>query len=164
MVNRRISLLLEQDVSIGLFPEGTTTDGKQVGPFYSALIQPAIDAGIRLLPMALRYQGKDGEQEFAAAFIGDMTLARSIWNILRCTQQNALVVFTPALSAENANRRVLARTAHEAIAEALHTMGTGPQTVLQLDEADIPESVLPSLSAYELLVDPLLNQLPAEDS
>ena len=164
MVNRRISLLLGQDVSIGLFPEGTTTDGKQVGPFYSALIQPAIDAGIPLLPMALRYQGKEGKQEFAAAFVGEMTLARSIWNILRCTQQNALVVFTPALSAENANRRILARAAHEAISQALQTMGAGPQTVLQPDESDIPNSRLSSLSAYELLVDPLLNQLPVEDS
>ena len=163
-VNRRISLLLGQNVSIGLFPEGTTTDGKQVGPFYSALIQPAIDAGIRLLPMALRYQHKDGKQEFAAAFVGEMTLARSIWNILRCTQQNTLVVFTPALSAENANRRVLARAAHEAISQALQTMGTGRQTVLQLDDSDIPNSRLSPLSAYELLVDPLLNQLPVEDS
>jgi 1-acyl-sn-glycerol-3-phosphate acyltransferase len=163
-VNRHISLLLGQDVSIGLFPEGTTTDGKQVGSFYPALIQPAIDAGIRLLPMALRYQNKDGKQEFAAAFIGEMTLARSIWNILRCTRQNALVVFTPGLPAENANRRVLARTAHDAIAQALHTMGSGPQTVLQLDESGIPNSRLSSPSAYELLVDPLLNQLPVENS
>ena len=164
MVNRRISLLLGQDVSIGLFPEGTTTDGKHIGPFYSALIQPAIDAGIPLLPMALRYQHNNGEPEFAAVFVGDMTLARSIWNILRCTQQNALVVFTPALMPENANRRVLARTAHEAISQALHTMGTGPQAVLQPDESDIPNSRLSPLSAYELLVDPLLNQLPVENS
>ena len=169
MVNRRMSQLLGQDVSIGLFPEGTTTDGKQVGPFYPALIQPAIDAGIPLLPMALRYQGKDGEAEFAAAFVGDMTLAQSIWNILRCTQQNALVVFTPALSAENADRRALARTAHKAIAQALHSMGAGRQTVIQQpvmqQQASIfPKTLLSSRSAYALLIDPQLNQLPVEDS
>jgi len=164
MVNRRISLLLEQDVSIGLFPEGTTTDGKQVGHFHSALIQPAIDAGIRLLPMALRYQHKDGETEFAAAFVGDMTLAQSIWQILRCTHQDALVVFTPALMAENANRRVLARAAHEAISQALQSMGSGRQTVLQMEGSGFPESLLSSRPAYGLLVDPLLNQHPLEDS
>lgn len=164
MVNRRISLLLEQDVSIGLFPEGTTTDGKHVGPFYSALIQPAIDAGIPLLPMALRYQNQNGEPEFAAAFVGDMTLAQSIWNILRCTQQNALIAFTPPLMAENANRRVLARAAHEAIAKALQTMGAARQTVMQPDESEIPNARLSPLPAYELLVDPLLTRLPAENS
>ena len=42
LINRRISHLLKQDVCIGLFPEGTTTDGKQAGHFHSALIQPAI--------------------------------------------------------------------------------------------------------------------------
>ncbi len=164
MVNRRISLLLEQDVSIGLFPEGTTTDGKQVGPFYSALIQPAIDARIPLLPMALRYQNQNGEPEFAAAFVGDMTLAHSIWNILRCTQQNAFVVFTPALMAENSNRRVLARAAHEAIAKALQNMGAARQTAMRPGESAIQNSRLSPVPAYELLVDPLLNRLPAENS
>jgi 1-acyl-sn-glycerol-3-phosphate acyltransferase len=163
-VNRSISELLGQDVSIGLFPEGTTTEGKQVGPFYSALIQPAIDAGARVLPMALRYQDMDGEAEFAAAFIGDMTLTQSIWNILRCKQQNALVVFTPAMATANANRRVLAQAAHGAIAQALLSMGSGRQIPLQLEEPDLPIIRIPSLSAYELIVDPLLNQLPAEDS
>jgi 1-acyl-sn-glycerol-3-phosphate acyltransferase len=164
MVNCRISELLGQDVSIGLFPEGTTTEGKQVGPFYSALLQPAIDAGARVYPMALRYQGMDGNPEFAAAFIGDMTLARSIWNILRCKQQNVLVAFTPAVAAKNANRRVLAHSAHTAIAQALLTMGSGRQTPLPLEEPHLPNTHSPSLSAYGLIADPLINQFPVEDS
>jgi 1-acyl-sn-glycerol-3-phosphate acyltransferase len=164
MVNRQIIRLFEQDVSIGLFPEGTTTDGKQVAPFHSALIQPAIDAGIRIQPMALRYREKDGEPGSAAVFVGDMTLAQSIWQILRCPCQNALVIFTPALNAENADRRVLARAAHTAISGALQTINNTHPIAMQPEASAIPESVLPSLSAYELLVDPLLKQLPAEDS
>lgn len=164
MVNRRISRLFEQDVSIGLFPEGTTTDGRQVAPFHSALIQPAIDAGIRLQPMALRYQEGNGEPGSAAVFIGDMTLAQSIWQILRCARQSALVVFTPALSTENANRRDLARAAHEAISRALQTIDDIHPVAMQPDVRSIPESGRPPLSAYELLVDPMLSQLPAEDS
>ena len=65
----------------------------------------------------------------AAAFIGDITLVQSIWQILRCPQHNALVVFTPALLADNANRRVLARTAQAAIAQVLQTIGTTRQPV-----------------------------------
>jgi len=60
-INRHVSLLLEQGACVGLFPEGTTTDGKQAGHFHSALIQPAIDAGAMLCPIALRYQDKNGE-------------------------------------------------------------------------------------------------------
>lgn len=159
-ISQHVSLLLKQGACIGLFPEGTTTDGKQVGHFHSALIQPAIDAGIRLCPIALRYQDQDGELEIAAAFIGEMTLVQSIWQILRCPHLNALVVFTPALLAANANRRVLARTAQVAIAQGLQTIGTTRQASAQQATSAFPQTMLSSRSAYGLLVDPLLHQIP----
>jgi 1-acyl-sn-glycerol-3-phosphate acyltransferase len=159
-ISRHVGLLLKQGACIGLFPEGTTTDGKQVGHFHSALIQPAIDAGIRLCPVALRYQNRGGGVEIAAAFVGDMTLAQSIWQILRCPQHNALVVFTPALMTNSANRRVLARSAQDAIAQVLQTLGTTRQPVTPQGTPAFPQTLLSSQSAYALLVDPLLNQLP----
>lgn len=160
LINQRVSLLLGQGACIGLFPEGTTTDGKQVGYFHSALIQPAIDAGIRLCPIALRYQDKVGELEIVAAFVGDMTLVQSIWQILRCPHLNALVVFTPALLAASANRRVLARTAQVAIAQGLQTIATTRQAVAQQEVPSFPQNMLSSQSAYALLINPVLNQLP----
>ncbi|HUV99533.1 MAG TPA: lysophospholipid acyltransferase family protein [Gallionella sp.] len=163
-VNRRIGQLFEQDISIGLFPEGTTTDGKQVGHFHSALIQPAIDAGIRVQPMALRYQEKGGEPGSAAVFVGEMTLAQSIWQILRCARQSVSVAFAPVLMTENTNRRVLARAAHEAISQALLTLGNVRPNAMRQALYDIPEFGISSLSACDLLGDPLLNPLPLEDS
>lgn len=130
-INRRVSLLLKQGACIGLFPEGTTTDGKQAGHFHSALIQPAVDAGARLCPIALRYQDDEGGLSAAAAFIGDMTLTQSIWQILRCRHLDALVTYTPALMAANENRRVLARVAQEAITQALQYTGAGRQAAAQ---------------------------------
>lgn len=159
-INQRISLLLKQGACIGLFPEGTTTDGKQVGHFHSALIQPAIDAGVRLCPIALRYQDGEGEPSSTAAFIGDTTLAQSIWQILRCPHLNALVVFTPALLAAGENRRMLARTAQVAIAQGLQNVGITRQAVAQQPTSAFPQTMLSSRSAYGLLVDPLLHQLP----
>jgi 1-acyl-sn-glycerol-3-phosphate acyltransferase len=160
LINRRISLLLKQDACVGLFPEGTTSDGTQAGHFHSALIQPAIDAGVWLCPIALRYQNRDGKLETGAAFIGDMTLAQSIWQILRTPQFNALVVFTPALQAANANRRVLARVAQAAIAQSLQTIYTTRQAVPQQEACVFPQTMLSSQSAYALLITPDLNQLP----
>ncbi|HEX5363312.1 MAG TPA: lysophospholipid acyltransferase family protein [Gallionella sp.] len=130
-VNRRIETLLQQGTCVTLFPEGPATDGRQVGHFHSALIQPAIDAGIRLCPIALRYQDMDGQRSDHAAFIGDMTLPRSVWRMLRSPRFNALLVFTPALTTAGANRRVLARTAQEAIAQELKRTTT--QRYLQPD-------------------------------
>jgi 1-acyl-sn-glycerol-3-phosphate acyltransferase len=160
LINQRVSLLLKQGACIGLFPEGTTTDGTQAGHFHSALIQPAIDAGVRLCPIALRYQNRDRKLETGAAFIGDMTLAQSIWQILRSPQLNALVVFTPALLAANANRRVLARTAQAAIAQALQTIDATREAVTQQEAPFFPQTMLSSQSAYALLIAPNLNQLP----
>ena len=158
LVNQHVSRLLTQGACIGLFPEGTTTDGKQVGHFHSALIQPAIDVGIRLCPIALRYQNDAGEPSSTAAFIGDMTLVQSIWKILRCQHHNALLVFTPVLMTANGNRRVLARAAQEAIVQVLQTIGTTRQPLTQREAPAFPQTILSSQSAYALLVD--LNQFP----
>jgi 1-acyl-sn-glycerol-3-phosphate acyltransferase len=159
LINRRVSLLLKQGACIGLFPEGTTTDGKQVSHFHSALIQPAIDAGARLCPIALRYQNDAGKISSTAAFIGDATLVQSIWKILRCRHLNALVVFTPALLAENTNRRMLAHTAQDAIAQVLQTINSSRHTGKQPASSALPRTLLASQSAYALLIDPLLQQL-----
>jgi 1-acyl-sn-glycerol-3-phosphate acyltransferase len=157
-INRHISLLLKQGACIGLFPEGTTTDGNQVGHFHSALIQPAIDAGARLWPIALRYQSNDGKLSSIAPFTGDTTLVQSIWQILRSPHLIAIMVFTPALTADNENRRALARTAQAAIARELQIISIARQPVPQNAVPDFSHTLLSSQSAYALLVDPLLNQ------
>ena len=159
-INRHVSLLLEQGVCVGLFPEGTTTDGKQTGHFHSALIQPAIDAGAMLCPIALRYQDKDGKQSSAAVFTGDMTLSRSIWRILRSPRFDALLVFTPALATTGENRRVLARAAQEAISQGLQNVAAMRQVPEQETASIIPQTLLSAQSAYASLILPLPGQPP----
>ncbi|OFZ66558.1 MAG: hypothetical protein A2V79_02585 [Betaproteobacteria bacterium RBG_16_56_24] len=151
LINRRVSFLLEQGACVGLFPEGTTTDGKQVGHFHSALIQPAIDAGAALCPIALRYQGASGKQSSAAAFTGDMTLTRSIWRILRSPRFDALLVFTPALATAGENRRMLARAALEAISQGLQNFEAGRQRPEQKTTSAISQTLLPAKPACVLL-------------
>ena len=138
-VNQQISLLLKQGVCIGLFPEGTTTDGRQAGHFHSALIQPAIDAGAMLCPIALRYQHKDGKQNNASTFTSDMTLPMSIWRILRSPHFDVLLAFTPALATVGENRRVLARAAQEAISQGLQNVAAMRQEPIQKTISAIPQ-------------------------
>ena len=159
-INRRVSILLKQGAFIGLFPEGTTTDGRQVGHFHSALFQPAIDAGINMCPVALLYQTGNGQPSSAAAFTGDTTLLQSIWQILRTSHLNALVVFTPALPAAKENRRMLARAAQTAITQEIQFYSTNRPVASEQGSTAFADSLLSSQSAYALLVDPLLNQLP----
>lgn len=157
-INHDVSSLLGQGVCVGLFPEGTSSDGKQVGHFHSALIQPAIDAGARICPIALRYQDERGELSGAPAFIGDTTLIQSIWNVLCCSQLNTLVAFTPALPAANKNRRELARAAQAAIAQELASI-VPPQR--KSDTASGPHlEMLSAQSAYSLLLNQVMSHMP----
>ncbi|MBI2287132.1 MAG: 1-acyl-sn-glycerol-3-phosphate acyltransferase [Nitrosomonadales bacterium] len=159
-INQRVSLLLEQGVCIGLFPEGTTTDGKQVGHFHSALIQPAIDAGAMLCPIALRYQDKSGKQSDAAAFTGETTLSLSIWRILRSPCFDALLVFTPALFTAGENRRVLARAAQEAISQGLQNAASMQQKPEWEAASASPQTLLSAQSTYAPFLLPLPVQPP----
>ena len=158
-VNRHISCLLNRGICVGLFPEGTTTDGKQVGHFHSALIQPAVDAGAMLCPVTLRYQDEAGDQCSAAAFTGDTTLVQSIWKILRCRQLDALVTFAPALAAAGENRRVLARAAQEAIAQELRNFPDMRQAPEREAAPASPHTPLAAQPAYVSLFDPFPSQL-----
>ena len=155
-VNRTVSGFLQKGDCVGLFPEGTTTDGHQVGHFHSSLIQPAIDARVTLHPVALRYRNERGELDTAAAFTGDTTLFQSIWSILRCQQLNVLVVFTPALTPEGANRRTLARASQEAVAWVLRAAGSSEHAHTYQQSPPFPCALLASQSAYSVLIDPLL--------
>jgi 1-acyl-sn-glycerol-3-phosphate acyltransferase len=161
-INQQISLLLEQGVCVGLFPEGTTTDGKQVGHFHSALIQPAIDAGAMLCPIALRYLDEDGEQSNTAAFTGNMTLFQSIWRILRNPRFDALLVFTPALATAGESRRVLARAAQAAISKGVQNVAAMRPKPEQEATSSIPQTLLSAQSSYASLLLPLPGQPPRQ--
>jgi len=157
-INLQISSLLTQGICVGLFPEGTTTDGKQVGHFHSALLQPAIDAGAKLCPIALRYQHLSGNTSTLAAFTGEMTLINSIWQILRGAQLNAVLAFTPALTPLDTNRRVLARSMQRSIAQEL--LQPIPAQDFSEHPSAIPHALFSTQLAYVLLLDPILHNLP----
>lgn len=69
--------------AICIFPEGTSTDGKQVAPFKSNLFEAAIMAGAPVYSVAIQYFDlQTGKKTTAPAFIGDMGLLDSIWNLI----------------------------------------------------------------------------------
>ncbi len=117
-VNRAVAARLTAGQHIGIFPEGTTTDGSQLLRFHANLLQAAIDAGASIVPVALRYH-QNGAPSDAAAYVGEMNLAQSIWRILRAPCLGAELHWLPALATREQDRRALAHAAHAAIGEAL---------------------------------------------
>lgn len=110
---------LQQGNCMAIFPEGTTTDGTQVHHFHSSLLQPAIDAGVPIYPLALRYLDQHGKPNHDADYIGNMTFVESLWKILSSHHLHAHVITTPPLDTRTTSRRTLATAAHHHICAAL---------------------------------------------
>jgi 1-acyl-sn-glycerol-3-phosphate acyltransferase len=120
-VNHKVAEHLRMGESVALFPEGTTTDGSELLPFHSNLIAPVMEAGGQVWPVALRYT-EDGQPSRAAAFVGDDTLAHSIWKILaarRLTIDVALLDPVAADGETHPTRHHVAQAARQRIAEHL---------------------------------------------
>jgi 1-acyl-sn-glycerol-3-phosphate acyltransferase len=119
-MNVQLVALLQRGECLAIFPEGTTTDGRQVAHFHSSLLQPAIDAGAQVHPVAIRYQDDDGTLSTAAAYIDDMSFGASMWNILSTPQLHVRLIATAPLAAQAMDRRGLTHAARERIGSALH--------------------------------------------
>ena len=122
-LNRAVRERLHAGETIGIFPEGTTSDGSLLLPFHANLLQPALDTGAEIRPVALRYS-QQGQRSRAAAYVGDDSLAQSLWWIVTAPHLTAEALWLPALPADRSNRHAAARALRAAIGDALALSGT----------------------------------------
>jgi 1-acyl-sn-glycerol-3-phosphate acyltransferase len=102
-------------------PEGTTWCGLGLGTFRPALFQAAIDGGVPVRPIALRYRLSDGTPTTWPAFIGDETLIDSARRTARLRGLVIEVHVLPEIApGRAANRHELAALAESAIRATLH--------------------------------------------
>ncbi|WP_265919422.1 lysophospholipid acyltransferase family protein [Cupriavidus nantongensis] len=113
-------VMLQGDL-VGVFPEGTTTDGTSVLPFHANLMQAPISGGLPVQPVALSYLDKATRQlSIDPAYIGDLTLLQSLNAVLKAAPITARLVIAPPLEAVTSNRRELAEEARQAVAKHVH--------------------------------------------
>lgn len=117
-VNEVVVQRLLAGQSVGIFPEGTTTDGSTLLRFHANLIQAGVDADAEFIPVALRYE-QGGQRSTAAAFIGDVTLLQSMWRILVAPRLSCRVRFLAPMHVQGDGRHELALRARRAIAHDL---------------------------------------------
>jgi 1-acyl-sn-glycerol-3-phosphate acyltransferase len=75
-------LKLSIPVPVLLFPEGTSTDGKDVLRFHSRLIDPATSLRVPITAAAVRYTIHDGTPERELCWYGDETFVNHMWKVL----------------------------------------------------------------------------------
>jgi len=99
---------------IGVFPEGTTSDGRGLLPFHANLLQASISSGAPVLPAALRFaDAATGETSHAPRYIDDDNLVVSLWNTLRAPPLLAIVRFGEPQDPHGRDRRAWAQSLHE---------------------------------------------------
>jgi len=103
-----------------LFPEGTTTNGTELKPFKTGLLQAAINAAAMLQPVAIRYPNQDGTPNLAVAYDGDITMPQSMRNVLKQKEIVVELYFAPSLPTHDQERRHLSHQARHAISSLLH--------------------------------------------
>ena len=107
---------------VGLFPEGTTSPGFDVLPFYANLFEPARRGGAAIQPVALRYFHGDGRSDFAA-YVGEETLVQNLWRVLGGNGVRIEIVFLPPVwsgQGDAPTRAELSRLSRDGIRKALN--------------------------------------------
>ncbi|MEW5893120.1 MAG: lysophospholipid acyltransferase family protein [Pseudomonadota bacterium] len=133
-INQLMAEHLRAGECLALFPEGTTSDGSGVKPFYATLFNPALAAGAQVWPVLIRYLDETGRPTRAAAYYDDITLAQSLLRVLKSRGLVAEVTFLAPIPATGGHRRELAQAAENAIRDALVRAGrdTAPETPARL--------------------------------
>ena len=121
VVHHMAERLAEGDI-LAAFPEGTTSDGRDVLKFHASLLEPVVAAGGEVWVVAVRYFRPAPSREVhaemrtdAAAYIGDTTMLQSLHAIFAAQPLIAEVRFLEAIDCAGRTRREVAQRAQEAI-------------------------------------------------
>jgi 1-acyl-sn-glycerol-3-phosphate acyltransferase len=111
---------LEEGRAVGVFPEGRTCNGVELGPFHPRIFQPAVLAGCPVQPVALKY-GAGGQAQTIVAFRPRENFLQNFWRLLgepaRAVEVHFLEPSTAA--AEGEGRKRLAALCRERIVAAM---------------------------------------------
>lgn len=103
--------------SVHVFPEGTTTLGKEVRRFHPRLFQAAQSAGCPVQPVSIRYLPPVDD---AAAFVDNQNFLTHALRLLAMPRVDVALSFMPPIPVDGTDRRGLSRAAEEAVREAFH--------------------------------------------
>jgi 1-acyl-sn-glycerol-3-phosphate acyltransferase len=104
---------LRLGATVGIFPEGTTGDGRALRRFHARLFSAAA-GDVQVQPVAIRY-GHGVEPDQIAPFIGDDSLLPHLWRVLRHPGLAVTASFLTPIEVRALSRKQLAVAARDAI-------------------------------------------------
>ncbi len=102
------------------FPEGTTSPGLNLLPFRPRLFQAAIDAGVAVQPLAIRYLDHTDQPHAVAPFVDDEGLLSHVWRLSAEPAMRAVLEPGYPVDSAGKGRNELALLCREQMAEALN--------------------------------------------
>ncbi|QOG53644.1 1-acyl-sn-glycerol-3-phosphate acyltransferase [Neisseria gonorrhoeae] len=115
-INRAVCETLQRGQNVSFFPEARTSSGLGLLPFKAALFQSAIDAGAKVLAVALRYYDETGKRTKARPSYADVGLPTCLWRIVSMKKLTIKVDFVcVADAAESEDRYALKDKIEESI-------------------------------------------------
>ncbi|KRH79417.1 MAG: 1-acyl-sn-glycerol-3-phosphate acyltransferase [Ferrovum sp. 34-44-207] len=117
--NDMVYALREGD-SLGLFPESTTSNGQQILPFKSSMLQPAVSEKTPFLPIAIRYYLSNGKINPYIPFVGDMNFVSSLLGVVKSPQTTVKVAIGHIITPVDVHRRELAQILEKDTQTLLH--------------------------------------------
>jgi len=123
-VNEQIGQRLRHQGIFTLFPEGRTSDGREVRPFFSRLFAAAIDTGTDVIPVTLRYH-IDGRYDPIAPYTDNQSITQNLRGLITRDHTEVNVVFGQPIPFDGHTRKQIAALARNAILSALQ----GPEQI-----------------------------------
>lgn len=108
---REFAKTMRKGIYMVVYPEGTSTDGKNgILPFKSTSFEAAVTGDAPIIPILIRYKESSGEGPIA--WYGDMTLLPHAWRILKMSSIEAHLYFLKEICAKGRTRKELASYVH----------------------------------------------------
>ncbi|MGY1522050.1 lysophospholipid acyltransferase family protein [Luteimonas sp. A482] len=107
--------------AVGVFPEGRTRDGRSVGPFHARIFLAAVEAGVPVQPVALRYGERASAQPVVAFAPGESFFGNFMRLLGEPVRPVEVVFLEPVAPGDAEGRRRIADTARERIIAAMRT-------------------------------------------
>ena len=111
LVREEITRRLADNINVVLFPEGTTSDGTSVRPFFPRLMAAAIDTDTSVQPVSLRYFN-DNRISDITPFTSDRSLLSHAIQLLKQKSTDVVIRFGPPITPQGKDRSSIAKQAH----------------------------------------------------
>ncbi|BAN50395.1 lysophospholipid acyltransferase family protein [Metapseudomonas resinovorans] len=118
LVGQQLARHLGHGRHLLIFPEGTTSDGSHLKTFHSRLLTSAVETGVPVQPVAIRYL-RDGQRDEIAPFIGEDDLLSHLVRLLRSDLAEVEIQLLEPIPSQGLSRTMLSQKAKSAVQQAL---------------------------------------------